>query len=316
MTEGRQPVLEAEGLRFSYRGRPVLEGLDVRVTAGECVGLLGPNGSGKSTFLRVVSGMLPVGGGRLVFRGRELARGGSRGLLSELGMVFQEPSLDGALTAEENLSLAGQMYGLGRAERRARAARLLEAVGLLERSREPVRKLSGGMRRRVDLARALLHEPSLLLMDEPTTGLDEGAFRGFWEQLERLRGERELSVVVATHRAEEAERCDRVAILSGGVVAACDSPQALRASLSADVVVLEGEDAEGLARDVEEDFGVGVWAEGEHVWVTCERGHALIPRLVERYGEGRLRSVSLRRPGLGDVFLKVTGASLSGEERG
>jgi ABC-2 type transport system ATP-binding protein len=220
--------------------------------------------------------------------------------------------VDPKLTARQNLGLTALLRGLAAAEGRARADTLLAAAGLAERRDDLVETFSGGMRRRLDLARALLPEPSLLLMDEPTSGLDEAAFRDTWRHLAALRGDQNLSVLVATHRPEEAERCDRVAVIDSGRVVTVASPAVLRERVAADVVTLHASDASALAAEIIERFGVAAVATGEEVVIDCERGHELIPRLVEGFPAGRLSSVGLRRPTLADVFLKVTGHSLDG----
>jgi ABC-2 type transport system ATP-binding protein len=169
------------------------------------------------------------------------------------------------------------------------------------------------MKRRLDLARALIHEPRLLLMDEPTSGLDEAAFRNTWERLDTMRAGRELSILVTTHRPEEGERCDRVAVLSGGKIIAVDAPQTLREQVAADVIVLSGKDPAALCKEAQSHFDFPCRVDGDGVVMECEKGHELIPRIVEAFPNGRLDSVSLRRPSLADVFLKMTGTGLDNE---
>lgn len=303
------PLLAVRGLSHAFGARRVLEDLSFELGHGEVLGLLGPNGSGKSTALSVLTGLRARQGGEVLWRGRPLP-GQDRAYRTELGVVFQSPSVDPKLTARQNLLLAGRLAGLGRAERSRRAERLLAAAGLADRSGDLVRTFSGGMKRRLDLARALVAGPSLLLMDEPTSGLDEAAFRETWQRLEALRADRELSILLSTHRPEEAERCDRIAVLAGGRVAALDTPEALRERVAADVVTLVAADAASLAPGIEAEFGVPCRVHGDELVIDCERGHELIPRLVESLPDGRLRAVSLRRPTLADAFLKVTGLAL------
>jgi ABC-2 type transport system ATP-binding protein len=199
---------------------------------------------------------------------------------------------------------------LSRAAARARADELLEFTLLRERADEAVGVYSGGMRRRLELARALLHEPSLLVMDEPTSGLDERFFREAWDRIDALRAGTGLSVLLTTHRPEEAERCDRVAVLDEGRVIAEDEPEALRRRVAGDILTLEAEQPEQLCADLSARFELAARVVAGRVVIERERGHELIPRLVEALPSGRIRSLSMHRPTLADVFVKLTGRSL------
>jgi ABC-2 type transport system ATP-binding protein len=193
--------------------------------------------------------------------------------------------------------------------------RLLEAAGLADRAREPVDRLSGGLRRRLELARALVHRPALLLMDEPTTGLDAAAFRAAWDTLAALRRDEDVTIVVSTHRPDEAERCDRLAVLARGMLVACEAPEALRARVPGDVVVLEADAPAALAAEIASRLGVPARVRDDGVHVERERGHELVPRLVEAFPPGRFRAVQLRRPTLADAYLALTGDALEGEAK-
>jgi ABC-2 type transport system ATP-binding protein len=308
----RPPRLAVRGVAARRGGREVLRGVSLEIAPAEILGLLGPNGAGKSTLFAVLAGLLRPDAGAFFLDGREIAPG-ERALRARAGIVFQEPGLDGKLTAEENLRLAAALHRVPRAAARATIARLLSEAGLTDRSREPVERLSGGMRRRLDLARALVHGPALLVMDEPTAGLDAAAFRAYWDRIAALRRAEGTTVVVTTHRPDEAERCDRLAVLAGGTIVACETPDALRARVAGDVVVVDGDDREGLARELGERLGLAARVRADGVHVTREQGHALVPRLVEAFPAGRLRSVSLRRPTLADAYLAVTGEALEGD---
>ncbi|MCL4233423.1 MAG: ABC transporter ATP-binding protein [Deltaproteobacteria bacterium] len=306
--------LSVTGLAHAYGRREVLRGLDFEVRRGEVFGLLGPNGSGKSTAMAILAGLIERKGGNVSLDGRpwNLRDAAFR---ARIGVVFQSPGLDAKLTALENLGLAARLYGYSRSESLERARIAMSRAGLEDRGGDAVGTLSGGMRRRVDIARALLHDPDLLLMDEPTAGLDEASFRATWQRLEKMRGERDLTVLLATHRPEEAERCDRLAIIHEGRAAIVDTPAALKARVASDVVVLRGEGMADLAAPIAERFGVEALydAEDDELVIDADRGHELVPRLVEAYPGGRLTSVSLRHPSLADVFLKVTGHALGVE---
>lgn len=302
-------ALSVRGLRHRFQDRAVLEGLDLDVRRGEILGLLGPNGSGKSTALAVIAGLLPRQEGSITWNGRELS-GADRAFRAETGVVFQRPAVDPKLTALQNLVLAGSLHGLAPSVRRERAARLLDAAGLADRAHDVVGEFSGGMKRRLDLARALVHEPRLLVMDEPTAGLDEASFRETWERVGGMRAGRDVTVLVATHRPDEAQRCDRLAVIAAGRIERVATPQELQSMVSRDVVVLEGREASRLEVEVSRRFSLTVLREGDRVLVESERGHELIPRLVEGLGDFRLDAVSLRRPTLADAFLKITGRRL------
>jgi ABC-2 type transport system ATP-binding protein len=303
------PRLAVRGVAIRRGGREVLRDVSLEIAPGEILGLLGPNGAGKSTLFAILAGLLRPDAGTFLLDGVEIAPG-ARIFRARAGIVFQEPGLDGKLSAEENLRLAAALHRVPPATARARAARLLAEAGLSARAREPVERLSGGMRRRLELARALVHAPSLLVMDEPTNGLDAASFRAWWDAVVALRRTEGTTVVVTTHRPDEAERCDRLAVLSGGTLVACDTPDALRARVAGDVVVVDGDDREGLAEGLRARLGLDARVRADGVHVAREAGHLLVPRLVEAFPAGRLRSVSLRRPTLADAYLAVTGTAL------
>ena len=308
-----QPRLRIQGLRHAFGALRVLDGLELSVAPGEIVGLLGPNGSGKSTMLRVLTGMLVPDEGVIELDGARVAPGG-RALRQRMGVVFQSGSLDPRLTARENLALSAALYGIRGKDAAARVEELLTFTALRDRTDDAVIDFSGGMKRRLELSRALLHEPDLLLLDEPTTGLDERFFRQTWERIEALRARRGLTVVLTTHRSEEAERCDRVAVVDRGRVIAVDTPDALRTRVSGDVLTLEADAPDALAAELAERFSLETRVVDGRVLLERERGHELIPRLVESLPAGRLKSLSMHRPNLSDVFVKLTGRSLADED--
>ena len=303
------PRLAVRDLSFRYGDREVLRQVSFEVGRGEVVGLLGPNGAGKSTLFSILTGLLRPSAGAIFLDGRAIAPG-ARVLRAAMGVVFQAPSLDAKLGALENLVLGGRLFGLSRADAKTRAADLLASAGLSARAADPAGKLSGGMRRRLELARALMHRPSILLMDEPTIGLDAGAFRQTWDAVHALAREQALTVLLTTHRPDEAEACDRLVVLAQGRVVAAGAPEELRARVPGDVVTVEADDPERLAAEIGARFGVRPRATAHGVHVERERGHELVPRLVEAFPPGRFRSVSLRRPTLADAFLAITGQDL------
>lgn len=306
------PLLAMRGLRHTFGERVVLDGISFSVGRGELFGLLGPNGCGKSTTLRVLTGLLVPDAGEVVLAG-EVTAGGSRLLRSRMGVVFQSPSLDGRLTARENLTLSAALYGLRGAAAARKVDEVLDAAELRSRADDAVGEFSGGMKRRLELSRALMHDPDLLVMDEPTTGLDESAFRKTWERILELRDRRGLTVLFSTHRAEEAQLCDRVAIVDGGRVIAEGEPEVLRQRVSGDILTLEADALDGLASEIAEHFALSPQIVEGRLVIERERGHELIPRLVEALPPGRITSLSMHRPTLADVFVKLTGRSLGDE---
>jgi ABC-2 type transport system ATP-binding protein len=291
-------AVAVEGLTVRYGERVALHGVSFSVRRGEVFGFLGPNGAGKSTLFSVLAGLQKPAQGRV-----------SLPAPGRVGVVFQSPSLDGLLTARENMFLAAALYGVPRPERRARVEALLELAGLQDRGGEPVKGFSEGMRRRLEIVRALVHGPELLVLDEPTSGLDEAAFRRTWEHLLSLRAEG-VTLVVATHRADEAEKCDRLAVLDLGRLVALAAPAELKARVGGDVVVVEADAPGELAAEVRTRFGLAeehVIVLEREVHIEVPRGHELLPRLVEAFPRGRLRSLRLQPPTLADAFVHLTG---------
>jgi ABC-2 type transport system ATP-binding protein len=308
------PRLSLRGITFGYGERPVLEGLSFDVRPGEVFGLLGPNGAGKSTLFSILTGLFAVQAGEIRLDGLILPFG-SPALRARTGVVFQEPSLDLRLTARENLLLGAALFRVPRADARARAGRLLAAAGLEERAGEQVGRLSGGMRRRLELARALIHQPSILILDEPTSGLDAAAFRRTWETLLELRRQEGLTLLVTTHRPDEGERCDRLAVLAQGRIVACEPPEVLKARVAGDVLEVEADEPGALAAEIAARLRLRARSNPRGVTIEHERGHELVPRLVEAFPPGRFRSIAVRRPTLADAFLDLTGRALADEAR-
>ncbi|MCI0571600.1 MAG: ABC transporter ATP-binding protein [Myxococcaceae bacterium] len=307
------PLLRLEGLRKTFRGRVALDGLSLRVEEGEVFGLLGPNGAGKSTAFQLLAGLLKADTGRVYLEGRQVGLDDAA-LRSRMGVVFQRGSLDEHLTARENLMLGARLYAVPHAQAKVRVEEMLGWMGFSDRADERVAGWSGGMRRRLELARALVHGPRILLLDEPTQGLDEASFRSFWKHLGQLRAAGGLTVLLTSHRADEAALCTRLAVLDKGKLVACDTPDALVSRVGGDIVTVEASAPEEVAAGLSEVLGVSAEVVEGRVVVEAGSGHALIPRLVEAFPAGRLASVSLRRPTLADVFLKLTGHALGADQ--
>jgi len=298
-------VIQVEDLRHNYGKRAALNGISFAVNAGEIFALLGPNGSGKTTLFRILSTlMLPTSGRALV--GGFDARTQSDEVRSRIGVVFQAQSVDIKLTAAENLWHQGHLYGLHGAELKARIAAMLGRVALADRANERVETFSGGMQRRVELAKGLMHHPSVLLLDEPTTGLDPGARRDLWQYLQQLRTEEQVSIIVTTHLMEEAEHCDRLAILNAGQIVALGTPLELRSQIGGDVILLETDNPESLAARIDQKFHAGAAVLDGKVRMERKDGHQFVPDLVEAF-PGEIQSISVSKPTLEDVFISRTG---------
>jgi ABC-2 type transport system ATP-binding protein len=289
----------------SYGARTALGALDLSVPAGSLFALLGPNGGGKSTLFGILATRLVPARGRAEVLGRDVVRE-ARAVRRAIGVAFQSPSLDGKLRVRENLVHQGHLHGLRGRELAARIDAMLDRFGLAERAGDRAETLSGGLARRVDLARALLHRPRVLLLDEPSTGLDPVARRDLLETLAALRDEQGATVLLTTHLTDEAARCDRVALLDRGALVAEGAPDELVREVGGDVVTLAADDPEALAADVRGRFGGEVTAGGGHVRTESARGAELLPQLLGAFGE-RVRSATVSRPTLEDVFLHRTG---------
>ena len=239
------------------------------------------------------------------------ADGGDSRYRARLGIVFQEPSLDLKLTGRENLRLGAALYGLPRALAAERIDAALALMELGDRADEVAAKYSGGMRRRIEIARVLLHEPSLLLLDEPGRGVDPEALRRIWDQLVSLTTTRGLSVIVTTHQPEEAERCHRIAILDGGKLTALGTPDELRARVAGDVIRVRGERPEELRDTIAARLNLAGRVLDGDVVIEAPRGHEVVPRIAELFAPGRIDSLATSRPTLADVFAKLTGRGLA-----
>jgi len=301
-------VIEVQNLIHRYGDRVALNGIGFQVKPGEIFGLLGPNGGGKSTLFRILSTMMVPTEGRAVLAGHDVVREPAE-VRRHVGVVFQTQSLDKALTVEENLRSQGHLHGLSGAVLRERMEHAMRQLGLADRRKDLVETLSGGLKRRVEIAKALLHRPQILLMDEASTGLDPAARRDLSRHVENLRSGEGVTILLTTHILEEAERCDRLVLLHQGNIVAQGTPGELRSSIGGDVVVLEAGDSGALAGRIEQRFGLKSKVMDGQVRVEIENGHRFITEVVEAF-PGAIDSVGLHKPTLEDVFVRETGASI------
>lgn len=299
------PAVQVAGLTHHYGQRRALDGLDLEVERGEIFAILGPNGGGKTTLFRLLSTLIPIQQGSIGIFGRDVAREPAA-VRSLMGVVFQAPSLDRKLTVRENLHYQGPLYGLGGRQLHERSSQMLERLGLVDRQRDLVETLSGGLRRRVELAKGLLHRPPLLLLDEPSTGLDPGARSDLWNYLRQIRDQDGVTVVLTTHLLEEADKVDRLAIINQGQFVALDTPERLRATVGGDSITIDAAEPAELAGEVAARFGCPAKVVEGKVRLEQPDGHQLIARLVEAF-PGRVQSITLGKPTLEDVFIDRTG---------
>ncbi len=305
MESSAESAIEVTDLGFSYADRQALDAISFTIARGEIFGFLGPNGGGKSTLFRLLSTLVPVQSGVARILGFDL-RSPSHALRRKLGVVFQNPSLDGKLTVAENLAIHGNLYGLRGARLRERAQAVLRRLDVAERAGDLAETLSGGLRRRVELAKALLHEPELLLLDEPSTGLDPAARRDFFNLLSRLRETDGATIVLTTHYMEEAERCDRIAVLDQGRLVALAQPTELKQRVGGDVMVINSAAPQALAQKIAQRLGVRAALVDGTLRIERPRGHELVAQLVDEFG-GEIESITFGRPTLEDVFVHLTG---------
>ena len=298
-------IVSVENLSHQYGSRRALTGVSFEVGEREIFGFLGPNGGGKSTLFRILATLMTPSGGRAVVAGFDVQRQPAE-VRRRIGVVFQSQSLDKKLTIQENLRSQGHLYGMSGAALRRRVDEVMGRLGLTDRRKDLVETLSGGLRRRVEIAKGFLHAPAVLLMDEPSTGLDPGARRELWRYLEELRDQEGITVLLTTHLLDEADRCDRLLLLHQGRVVAAGSPAELKSRIGGDVVVLEAADVTLL----QARLGVHSTIVNGALRVEIDNGHRFIAQVIEAF-PGTIHSVALHKPTLEDVFLDETGTLIA-----
>ena len=303
-----QIAVDAREVAYSYGDRQALVGISFQVPNAEIFGFLGPNGGGKTTLFRILATLLRSQEGSVRILDSDLQREAALVRL-QIGVVFQTPSLDQQLTVLENLTHQGYLYGLRGRELRQRSEDLLTGFRLHDRRRDKVKTLSGGMMRRVEICKSLLHRPRLLLLDEPSSGLDPGARRDLWAVLEDLRATQEVTVLLTTHFIEEGDRCDQLALVDGGQIVATGRPEALKQEIGGDVVVLSSVEAGSLGEQLANRFGLEVTVHGEVVRFEHPQAHEFVGDLIA-FSAGRIQALTISKPTLEDVFLRRTGHGL------
>ncbi len=309
---GREPAVEARGLAKRFGAVEAVRGIDLEVGPGETFGFLGPNGAGKSTTINMLCTLTDPTGGTARVAGFDVAKKRDD-VRRHIGLVFQDTTLDNYLSAEQNLRFHAELYGIPRAVTAPRIRQVMEMVGLWERRASLVGTFSGGMKRRLEIARGLLHSPRVLFLDEPTIGLDPQTRSSIWSYVHALKRREEITIFMTTHYMEEAEYCDRIAIIDAGRIVAMGSPEALKAEVGEDrVQIRTGDDSAAIAA-LKSRFGLEAALRDGAVTFAVREGERFVPRLFAELGVS-IQSVSVARPTLDDVFMAHTGNTIRDAE--
>jgi ABC-2 type transport system ATP-binding protein len=305
-------AVEISGLTKHYGDVEAVRGVDLEVATGETFGFLGPNGAGKSTTINMLCTLVRPTAGRALVAGHDVVTERDE-VRRHIGLVFQDVTLDGYLSAEQNLRLHAELYGVPRPLVADRMHLVLDMVGLWERRKSKVNDFSGGMKRRLEIARGLLHSPRVLFLDEPTVGLDPQTRSSIWSYIRQLRQTEGTTIFMTTHYMDEAEYCDRIAIMDHGSIVALDTPEALKASIGQDRVRIDTDDDERATTALADHFGIEAGMVEGVLTFSVEAGEAFVPRLFAELGVP-IRSVNVARPTLDDVFMRYTGTTIRDAE--
>lgn len=306
------PAIVVDGLARSFGAVEAVKGIDFTVDQGEVFGFLGPNGAGKSTTINMLCTLLTPSGGSARVAGHDIVRDRDE-VRRNIGLVFQDPTVDGYLTGEQNLRFHAELYGVPRSVVGDRMRQVLQMVGLWDRRKDRVETYSGGMKRRLEIARGLLHSPRVLFLDEPTVGLDPQTRSSIWDYIRQLKEAEEITIFMTTHYMDEAEYCDRIAIMDSGTIVALDTPEALKASVGKDRVQLHTADDGAAIAALSERFQLEAAVREGAVTFAVASGEEFVPRLFAELGVP-IRSVSVSRPSLDDVFMSYTGTTIRDAE--
>ena len=307
-----EPAVSVTGLVKTYGELQAVRGIDLTIESGETFGFLGPNGAGKSTTISMLCTLVTPTAGRAHVAGFDVVRERDH-VRRNIGLVFQDTTLDGYLTAERNLRLHAELYGIPRGAVNGRLRQVLEMVGLWDRKDSKVATFSGGMKRRLEIARGLMHSPRVLFLDEPTVGLDPQTRSSIWSYIRELKQAEDITIFLTTHYMDEAEYCDRIAIMDHGQIIALDTPEALKASIGKDRVQIHTDDDAAAIAALEKQFQLTATVVEGAVTFAVEQGEAFVPRLFAEFPLP-IRSVSVARPTLDDVFMSYTGSTIRDAE--
>ncbi|MGI5288807.1 ATP-binding cassette domain-containing protein [Nonomuraea polychroma] len=309
-----RPAVAVRDLRKTYGKVEAVKGVDFEVRPGEVFGFLGPNGAGKTTTISMLCTLVNPTGGSATVAGHDVVRERDE-VRRNIGLVFQDPTLDGYLSAEQNLRFHAELYGVPKTVVGDRIRQVMEMVALWDRKDAKVMTFSGGMKRRLEIARGLLHSPRVLFLDEPTVGLDPQTRSAIWGYINQLRLTEDITIFMTTHYMDEAEYCDRIAIIDHGEIVVIDSPEALKASVGKDRVQIQTDDDAKAIEALRERFGLEAAVREGAVTFAVASGEEFVPRLFAELGLP-IKAVSVSRPSLDDVFMSYTGSTIRDAEAG
>jgi ABC-2 type transport system ATP-binding protein len=308
-------AVEVLGLTKTYDEFEAVRGIDLEVHAGEVFGFLGPNGAGKSTTINMLCTLTRPSGGSARVAGHDIVTERDD-VRRHIGLVFQDPTLDGYLTGEQNLRMHAELYGVQKELVNPRMEQVMRMVGLWDRKDQQVQTYSGGMRRRLEIARGLMHSPRVLFLDEPTVGLDPQTRASIWGYIQELKAREEITIFMTTHYMDEAEFCDRIAIMDAGQIVAVDTPDALKEAVGTDTIRIQTDDDELAIARLKELYDLEPTISEGSVTFGIASGEEFVPRLFAELNVP-IKSVNVSRPTLDDVFMKFTGSSIrDAEQRG
>lgn len=298
-------VIEVKKLTKKYNGITAVDGISFEVEKGEIFGFLGPNGAGKSTTISILATLLELTSGEARVNNFSIIKDRNN-VRKSIGLVFQDPSLDDRLTAEENLRFHARLYGVSKNDYKKRVDEVLDLVELKDRRNDIVKTFSGGMKRRLEIARGLIHYPAVLFLDEPTIGLDPQTRSHLWEYILKLKREKEMTIFMTTHYMNEADYCDRIAIIDRGKIVALDTPENLKKQVGGDIIIMQSEEKEKLKNEIKTKYNLEPKEEDEALQIEVADAETFMPRLFNEL-DSKIKSIEMRRPTLDDVFLKLTG---------
>ena len=305
-------AIDVQRVSKKYAGLTVVDDVSFSVNQGELFGFVGPNGAGKTTTINILCTLAKPTGGIALVNGYDVVKDTSA-IRRTIGVVFQETTLDSYLTAEQNLLFHAYAYGVPKDIMQTRMKNLLQLVDLWDRKNAKIQTFSGGMKRRLELVRGLIHHPKVLFLDEPTLGLDPQTRNYIWGYLDRIRREENVTIFMTTHYMDEADTCDRIAVIDNGKIVAIDSPDTLKNKLGGDVVFLRTSDQSEALRELSEQWSVGVEVEEDLIKFAVPNGEKFLPTFIREF-KGQILSIGVRRPTLDDVFLSLTGKDIRDEE--